>query len=512
MKNIQTGSIVYSLFIFFAAIYFLTAPGSNIRDTDAGELRFEVARSIVERFDFNIPENRGIKGIDGRDYSWVGIGSALLSVPFFLVGKLLGAPPEKFIMIINILFGAALCVIVYKFAFYLGYTARASFLTSVFFGLGTFAWPLAKQPFDHIIETFFVLLSVYSAYRYLGTNRVLYLLISASSFGFAFITRHTSVLIIPALIIMAIYYYRISFFKTNLKQVLIAIFLFSIVVLPFLALIFWYNYYRFGSIFETGYSLAAKRAGINYFWGTSILTGMSGFLISPGKGFFYYSPVAMLFFFSIKGFFTRHRALSVCFIVIMLSYLLFLSANMFWHGDWAWGPRYIFVLTPFLIIPLAGLFDSEKWMRKKFLRTTVYLVFGVSFIIQIAAVSVYFYKHFIDSQLSNKIEFVMISTEGIQPSYTPLPETYFQLRNSHLLAQFGYIYEISRKIKTYRYYEPPEDSPVIEKIKSSLPMNVFDFWWLFYYFQYGSYFGFAFAACFILLASYSLFRIRQSII
>jgi hypothetical protein len=90
--------------------------------------------------------------------------------------------------------------------------------------------------------------------------------------------------------------------------------LFALAFLPFLGLSFWYNFYRFGSIFETGFSLIARRLGLDFFAGTPFLTGLGGFLISPGKGFFYYSPVAILFFFSIS-LFKRHmglaRALSV---------------------------------------------------------------------------------------------------------------------------------------------------------------------------------------------------------
>ena len=63
-------------------------------------------------------------------------------------------------------------------------------------------------------------------------------------------------------------------------------FLFSIVFLPFVCLNLWYNYYRFGSVFETGYSLIAMKTGLDFFSGTPLLTGLSGLLISPGKGLF----------------------------------------------------------------------------------------------------------------------------------------------------------------------------------------------------------------------------------
>lgn len=151
--------IAFNLFVFFLSIYLLTASG-NIT-SDAGELRIEVARSIVEKFDLNVPEGRGIKGIDGRDYSWVGIGSALLAVPFYISAKIIGTQLEISISIMNQIIGAATAVVVFLFVLSLGYSKKASLLTSIFYGLGTMAWPMAKQSFDHPVETFFILLSVF---------------------------------------------------------------------------------------------------------------------------------------------------------------------------------------------------------------------------------------------------------------------------------------------------------------------------------------------------------------
>lgn len=491
--------IAFYLFIFFLAIYLLTASPNNIYNTDAGELRVEVARSIVERLDFNVPEGRGIKGIDGRDYSWVGIGSALLAVPFYIAGNFFGGQPDIAVSVINQILGSATAVIVFLFAFSLGYSKKASLLTAFFYGLGTFAWPMAKQPFDHPAETFFVLLFVYLMYRYITTTKIPYLLISALAFGLAFITRQTSVLAIPPVFIMAaIYYSKRHNLNTVFRLLTKDVALFTLTFLPFVILIFWYNYYRFGSIFETGYQLIATRTGLDFFSGTSLLTGLAGFLISPGKGFYYYSPVAVLFFFSVKHFAKKHIELFICFSLIVVSYLIFLSKNIFWHGDWAWGPRYIFILTPFFVIPLAGLLNSEVWMKKIALKVCIFAIFVISLIVQIAAVSVDFQKYFLNLQLYEKVKFVTAYGEGIQPIVEPPPETYFDCKRSPILAQFRFIHEIAKNIRNYKYSEPPENANIHEKIMADPLLNVFDFWWLYVYFIKGNYYGFV--AAFILFA------------
>jgi 4-amino-4-deoxy-L-arabinose transferase-like glycosyltransferase len=499
--------IALNLFILFLSIYLLTAPGVNFYYTDTSVMRLQVAKSIIERLDVSVPE--GLRGADGRDYSWFGIGSALLAIPFYIIGKLIGVPAIA-ISIMNQLFGAATIVLVFLFSSSLGYSRRASLLVAIFYGLGTMAWSLAKQPFDNTIETFFVLFSVYSMHLYVIHRRISHILLSAISLGIAFIARATSILVIPPLFILTVLY---QVKKTDLKVITRNLFrdisLFSLAFFPFLGFSLWYNYYRFGSIFETGYQLIAAHTGIHLFTGTSLLRGLSGFLISPGKGFFYYSPIAILFFFSIKSFIKKHAEIGIPFILIMLSYLLFLSKYVYWHGDWTWGPRYLLVVTPFLIIPTADLFDSYAWQKKSFLKSLAYMIFGLSLVIQIAAVSVDFKNYFLNLQIEEKIKFTGTYVDGVMPTFQPPAETYFNWHRAPILAQFKFIYTIARDIKDYRYSPPPDNATSAEKIKANLHMNVFDFWWLYNYFIDRSYSGFIMALLLLLLAIYTATRLRR---
>ncbi len=503
--------IIFYLFVFFFLIYLLTTSGL-ISFTDVGNARIEVAKSIVERFDLSIPAGMGMRGADGREYSSFSIGSVLLALPFYITAKLIGIPPENFVAIMNQLFGAATVVLVFLFSISLGYSKRISLYTAIFYGLGTMAWYYAKDPGDHTIETFFTLLSVYFMYRYCINRKDSHLLLSALSLGFAFITRPTSILIMPTLFIMMIFYSpKKPDFKATVRLTTNDIALFSIAFLPFVALILWYNYHRFGSVFETGHALMAARLELDFFTGTPLLTGLSGFLTSPGKGFFYYSPAAILFFFSIKSFIRRHLGLAICFICIMTAYFLFLSKNVYWNGDWAWGPRYLFVITPFFIIPIAAFFDSAIWLEKKFLRYLIYAIFTVSLTVQFAAVSVNPYKYFFYLQTEKNIKFTVADGDGVQPIVEPPPETYFDWQKSPILAHFRFIHEIAWKLKGYRYTEPPKNSVLVEKLKVQPWNNVFDFWWLYKYFLEGSFSGFIAAMFLFLLAVFSASRLWNAV-
>jgi len=502
--------IAFNLFIFFIAIYLLTASGLNFYNTDAGQLRFEVTRSIVEEFDVSIKQGVvGLIGPDGRKHSWLGIGSAILAIPFYMIGKVVSIPPENAISLMNQIFGAVTVILIFLFSTTLCYSKRASLLISIFYGLGTMAWPLAKQPFDHTIETFFILLSVYCLYQYLNRRKFLFLVFSSFSLGVAFITRATSILIAPALfIIMFFYQIKENDLKMTIRNVIRDIILISLFFSPFLCLSLWYNYYRFSSIFETGYRLIAERAGISLFTGTSFLTGLSGLLISPGKGYFYYSPVAILFFFSIKSFMKRHVCLGISFVYIMISYLLFFSKYFYWHGDWAWGPRYLLALTPFLIIPIAEIFDLSSW-KKKFMRVVIYSIFTVGLVIQIVAVSVDFQKYFVNSQFEEKVEFIEIYGHGVTSGFQPPSEIYFDLHMSPILAQVKFIYTIAKEIQDYRYLKQPNDISKPEKATQLLFMNTFDFWWIYKYYVNGSHSGFISVPLLILLSIYSGLRLLK---
>jgi 4-amino-4-deoxy-L-arabinose transferase-like glycosyltransferase len=512
-KERRKNRLAFYVFLFFFAVYLFSISGLEF-NTDSGRERIELVKAIVDRQELTLTQGSDLVGVDGKIYPLRGIAPALLSAPFYIFGKIIGAPDAaRSVLINNQLLGAASVVMILLFAVSLGYSLRASALTAIFYGFGTFAWPYSKISFEHTIETFFVLLTLYFMYRYSVHAQVSSLLLSGISFGVAFNTRYSSALMLPAFCLMIItpYLKKYDLWDT-VKYLVRDMLLFSTTFLPFLGLSFWYNYARFGSIFETGYTLQAARLGLDFFGGTPLLTGLSGFLISPGKGFFYYSPIAVLFFFSIKSFLRRHPGPGAGFICIILAYLLFLSKNIYWHGDWAWGPRYLLVITPFFIIPLAHLFDSSLWLKNRSLRVAVYVLFAASFIIQVAAVSVDFNKYFFNLIIEEKVEFTAIHGEGVQSIFEPPAERYFEWQKSPILAQFKFIRQMSGEIKNYRYAEPQEGATVKEKIKAKTFMHVFDYWWLSQYFAMNSYSGFIVAGGLLLLSVYAGIKLLKVVI
>lgn len=482
--------VMFYIFALFVSIYFLTS--SSIQQSDVGGLRLEVSRSIVERLDLNVPTGMGIAGVDGREYSWFGIGSVLLSLPLYLCLKVFGAPPAHLLFLVNPLFGAATVALVFLFTRCLGYSRCSSIFISIIYGLGTMAFYYPKDTGDHILETFFILLSFFGMHRYTVSDKIRYILISGASLGIAFLTRGNSIIVTPPLLLMLL----TSHIKNNdvVKTpgfMVRGIIAFSSAMMPFVCISLWYNNYRFGSIFESGYTLMASRLGVDFFSGTPLITGLFGLLASPGKGFFYYSPITILFFFSIRSFWKKHPTIAVGFVSTIVIYILFYAKNKYWHGDWAWGPRYLFALTPFFVIPIAETIDTQNWMKSRYARKIVYSLLISGMLVQLLAVSVSVGDYFLYLHSVKKIPFTVAEGIGVQPIIGPQIETYFNWKLSPIIVHAEITYSRISRIINNKYHLP-----------MTTDTDTLDYWWIYRYYSDKSYAGFFVAA---LLSIYIIF-------
>ena len=489
MKASHDNQIAFYLFVFFCAIYLLTTSVLNVLQFDVGIMRTEVIESIIERFDLAVPSKTGVVGIDGRDYSWFGIGSALLYLPFCAMAKTVGIPTEFVVSILNSFFGAAAAVLVFLFCASLGYSKRASVYTAIIYGLGTMAWYYAKDPGDHALETFFMLLAAFFMSQFVTNEKNKYIIFSGIALGIAGLVRPSSfLLVLPLLLTLTVHlskkYDVLQCCKTLPRH---ACLLFCS-LLPFVSIFLWYNQYRFGSFLESGYSLIAARVGVDFFNGTPFLTGITGLLLSPGKGFFYYSPITILFFFSFRSFWKKNQEVAVCFASTIFLYMIFFAKNNFWHGDWAWGPRYIFMLTPFFIIPTVDILEAKLRSQNKYAKLVILCLFISSMLVQVISISVNTYSYFLLLENEKQVKFTVVMGPGVQPIKGPVPVTYFVWRLSPILVQAEMGCRIISNIHQISNVSTHLNSKANSKVKiSDLPiMNSLDFWWYYIYYSGGN--------------------------
>lgn len=476
---------ILDVFLLSLAFYLLILSGYN--GFDVGKARIDVLSSLTNNLDLNVADNTGVKGVDGRDYSWFGIGSVLLGLPFYLFGKQLGIEPATLVPLVNVLFSAATNSLIYIFTHYIGYSRRISVIVSLIYGFTTMACYYAKDPGDQCIETFFILLSVYCMYRHVVTGKVSFTIYAAASVGMAVITRINAVIAIPAILTLPLLKYTIyNHSHAKLKEMSKCICAFIIGLVPFAALFMWYNHYRYGSVLETGNGIMASKWGVSLFAGTNPFTGLAGLLLSPGKGFFYYSPMAFLFFISIRHFYRSNSKLTICLLTLIISYLIFYCKFLTWHGDWAWGPRYLLAILPYFIIPIASILDNPA----KKLKASIIALLVLGLTIQILAISINPYRYFIYLQHAENIKFVVTGGNGVQPLQELPKETYFNWRKSPILYNLYFLYHSAININKYKYLKNNSTYNKRKDVLSEPYMNTLDFQWLYTYYINHTYNGF----------------------
>jgi hypothetical protein len=232
---------------------------------------------------------------------------------------------------------------------------------------------------------------------------------------------------------------------------------------PFLLLFFWYNAVRFGSIFEAGYSLWARDRNIENF-SNPIWLGLVGELVSPGKGVFVYCPVLLLAFLGAKQFVRRQRELAVLILLATIFFLVFFATYKAWHGDNAWGARYLTFLMPLWMLFLGEWMERRQPPISRRHVNPAYLLVALSFCIQLAAVLI-----------DKNLHYNRLNLAGIIPdeaTYAYPPRLYFQAEYSPLINRFREVPEALRFTWGQVFIRGNTLASEAEELVS------IDFWWI----------------------------------
>lgn len=112
-----------------------------------------------------------------------------------------------------------------------------------------------------------------------------------------------------------------------------------------------YNQARFGSPWETGYALYYAKLGGAF--ATPLVTGLRGYLISPGKGIFLYIPWLALVPLALSSPVRRRLGLLGWGILLgTIAHFLVYAKHTFWGGDPAWGVRFHVSMLPVWLLPV----------------------------------------------------------------------------------------------------------------------------------------------------------------
>lgn len=349
------------LLLAWIALFYVFTAGGSLTTTDA-LVTYELTRQMVDHGSIALPGNmigsEAHRGTDGRYYSPFGIAQSVANVPFLLAargGKWLGlriGPPDSLekaaVAMGNTLVMAATVWVVYLFGWRLTDSVRAGLAAAVLAALATPLWPFSKFGFNAPLAALSVSAAALCAWRSTrdGEPSAIW---SGVWVGLALLTRHE--LAIVTLPLLAFFWVSAPGRSEFIRR---AAWL-GAGLLPALAVWLSYNAWRFGDPLDAGY-LRDPVPG----FGSSLLQGLYGLLLSPSSSLIVYCPLALAGAVGLAGLWRRDRSLAVLLGGIVGALLLFYAQLGNWMGGRSYGPRYLVPVLPLLCVGLAPLLARQR--------------------------------------------------------------------------------------------------------------------------------------------------------
>jgi hypothetical protein len=402
------------IYLLFLAVY-LTGASGHFYSTDHVAV-YLTTQSIVEDGDLSIrPILNTTKGRDGASFAGYGVGQSLLAVPLYVVGRTVdnvspprvrtyfegysrdtrslpeggaGTVPIFFVSLFNQLVAPLICVLVFMFLLELGFSTATSFFTTLVFGFGTAVFVAAHEFFQHPLETLLLLGTIYVLFVNRANLRARHALLAGALLGFGLLTRIDLVIVAPAIGVYLVAITRNAQQAGRVGQLpracgssidrLLAwsglrpidtrplrnVCAFALPIALSTAIILALNYVKYENAFNFGVASSTTASGAavpnTHFSLGQAVVGLYGYLVSPGRSVFLYSPPAILGFIGARRFYDLRRAESLLFGTIGCTYLVFYGSQDLWHGGWAWGPRYLLPTLPLIIISSAYALEHRR--------------------------------------------------------------------------------------------------------------------------------------------------------
>ncbi len=278
----------------------------------------------------------------------------------------------------NLLVTTLTAGVVYAYGLALDYRARVAALTAGAFGLGTIAWPYSRTFFREPLFTLLALLSAYlvmrlrrqlaAGQRPLGTLAALGLALTG-----ALLSKEASLLIVPVMVVEAIPA-RLSkrpargWTRPNRR---VAGVLVGLAILITALLVLTLNADRlFGLSNRYAFTERMQQARDNL---SEASEGITGYLFSPARSIWFFSPVLILGFFGWRRLLRERRGRQIAVpLVALLTFVLgyaIVRGSPDWYGGLGWGARYLVPVTPFLALWLLPVFQAllepatSRWHR-----------------------------------------------------------------------------------------------------------------------------------------------------
>lgn len=354
----------------------------------------------------------GVHGRGGKLQSWYGIGQSLLMLPADIVGSYVerlpifagytGTDPTVRNIIVsystNILITVLTALLCFRFLRQLNFSVRQS-------AVGVMALLLATTHLHYtqnMMENNYIFLLTLAGFSYQyewvvsGSRRAL--LLGSAAFGLNLLTRLTTGLDLLAggffvLLVLWLTGVRGHDRWTRCKTYVVTA---APVYIFFGLLDRLYQFYRFGSFFNTYVSVVAREArerdpslSIKYPFEKPFHEGFFGPLFSLEKSIFLFDPLLILMVLltvvAWKRFTPAVKAYVVTGYLLLLAYISFYARYTVWSGDFAWGDRYVSTAVELAVLLAIPLLLRHRLQVGKAVWVTGLALLGISTVIQIAS-------------------------------------------------------------------------------------------------------------------------------
>jgi hypothetical protein len=388
--SLRSASLPFSIGLFLFSIYLLSFSGKfHVMDElavfSAGYNLAGHGRPDINQLVWTnhwTPNPPGVWGVDGNLYTKKPPGISFITAPLIVLGHVVpGLNHVHVALLTNSLVTALTAGLLFVWLVDLGFSRTAAAPTSLGYGLCTIAWPYARMFWESSLLALVFLIVAWSIYRavYLAQagRRWLWLLVCgiAASIGLTLRFEAALLMVLIGVYLLAsrpgtrasdghgdgsaneespnasqvITCFSRPYLRLGPRLGSIVMFLAPSLVIG-LGLLY-FNFVRYGSLTETGYT---QEILFRKPW-----VGAFGLLLSPGRGLFFYAPLMLLLFFGLRPAWRRLPRYYFWLVVfICVSYWLFYGSWFAWGGTWGWGPRF---LLP--ILPLLMLFVAEPLQR-----------------------------------------------------------------------------------------------------------------------------------------------------
>ena len=439
------------VFLTTCSLYVFTSSG-YVALSD-GDAMLAVTRNLLTEHSFYVESSLGAPGAGHHYYSIYGPGWSAAVLPLYLLGMLLqgraagadhGDLSVFFASFLNPVLMAAATALLYAFVVHLTRSTRRGLLVAAIFALATPAWPFTKDGFSEPLVLTCLLVGTYLL-RHGASVSASRAGCAGALLGVALLTRLDAA---PELLVGLAY----GLAPAERRREPVAAFLLG-PVLAAMAIYLAYDQLRFGNPFSTGYEHYGYGSGFHRSLPNTSIALLRE-LVDPTRGLLWFVPTTVAAAVAFPTFWTRFRweALLAA-SMVLAAWIEHADVFISWQGGWAWGPRFMVPVLPFLCLPLSVAGSSRPW------RAAVALCSLLGFLVNLPAVLVSYTRYFYAA--------------AADPRITPLPSLF--LTRSAL--QIGRLL-LAGRVPSGRINELASQGPGAV-VSGATSLNAPDFWWFF---------------------------------